>query len=64
MGNVTSVVFNIGQDGGTQGFGFSEVNIETTPAQQVPLPGTQALLGLGLSALGISRRRDIPRTGS
>jgi hypothetical protein len=57
MGNVTSVVFNIDQDGGTQGFGFSEINVDTTPTQQVPLPGTLALLGLGLSALGISRRR-------
>lgn len=56
MGNVTSVVFNIGQDGGTQGLGFSEINVDTTPTQQVPLPGTLALLGLGLSALGISRR--------
>ena len=64
MGNVTSVVFNIDQDGGTQGFGFSEINVDTTPAQQVPLPGTLALLGLGLSALGIARRRGIPRTGS
>lgn len=57
MGNVTSVVFNIDQDGGTQGFGFSEINVDTTPVQQVPVPGTLMLLGLGLSALGVSRRR-------
>ncbi|KQV47669.1 MULTISPECIES: PEP-CTERM sorting domain-containing protein [unclassified Duganella] len=57
MGNVISVVFNIGQDGGTQGFGFSEINVDTTPVQQLPVPGSLALLGLGLSALGISRRR-------
>jgi len=64
MGDVTSVVFNIDQDGGTQGFGFSEINVDTAPVQQIPVPGTLALLGLGLSALGISRRRGIPRTGS
>lgn len=57
MGDVTSVVFNIDQDGGTQGVGLSEINVDTTPAQQVPVPGTLALLGLGLSALGFSRRR-------
>lgn len=57
MGNVTSVVFNIDQDGGTQGFGFSEINVDTTPAQQLPIPGSLALLGLGLAALGIARRR-------
>lgn len=57
MGDVTSVVFNINQDGGTQGVGLAEINVDTTPAQQVPVPGSLALLGLGLSALGISRRR-------
>ncbi len=57
MGDVTSVVFNIDQDAGTQGVGLTEINVDTTPAQQVPVPGTLALLGLGLSALGISRRK-------
>lgn len=57
MGNVTSVVFNIDQDGGTQGVGLFEINVDTTPAQQVPLPGTLGLIGLGLSALGLARRR-------
>lgn len=57
MGDVTSVVFNIDQDGGTQGVGISEINVDTAPAQQLPLPGTLGLVGLGLSALGIARRR-------
>ena len=57
MGDVTSVVFNIDQDAGTQGVGLTEINVDTTPARQVPVPGTLALLGLGLSALGISRRK-------
>lgn len=57
MGNVTSVVFNIDQDGGTQGVGISEINVDNAPAAQVPLPGGLALLGLGLSALGLMRRR-------
>lgn len=58
MGDVTSVVFNIDQDGGTQGVGFSAIGVDTTPAQQVPVPGSLALLGLGLGALGISRGRN------
>jgi hypothetical protein len=57
MGDVTSVVFNIDQDGGTQGVGFSAISVDTTPVQQVPVPGSLALLGLGLSALGFTRRR-------
>ncbi|MGW8394835.1 hypothetical protein [Pseudoduganella sp. HUAS MS19] len=57
MGDVTSVVFNIDQDGGTQGVGFAEINVDTAPAQQLPLPDTLALLGLGLSALVLARRR-------
>ncbi|KQZ43232.1 PEP-CTERM sorting domain-containing protein [Duganella sp. Root1480D1] len=59
MGNVTSVVFNIDQDGGTQGVGLAEINVDSSPTQQVPVPGTLALLGLGLSALGMSRRRKV-----
>lgn len=57
MGNVTSVVFDIDQDGGTQGVGISEINVDTTPAAQVPLPGTLGLAALGLAALGLARRR-------
>jgi len=57
MGDVTSVVFNIAQDGGTQGVGMAEINV--APAlQPVPAPGTLGLLGLGLSALGLARRRQ------
>lgn len=58
MGNVTSVVFNIDQDGGTQGVGISEINVDNAPAQQVPLPGTLALFGLGLFTLRLARRRS------
>ena len=58
MGDVTSVVFNIDQDGGTQGVAFSEINVDPAPAQQVPVPGSLGLLGLGLSALGFARRRQ------
>lgn len=58
MGNVTSIVFNIDQDGGTQGVGFSAISVDNAPAQQVPVPGSLALLGLGLGALGFSRRRN------
>lgn len=57
MGDVTSVVFNIDQDGGTQGVGFSAISVDTAPAQQVPVPGTLGLAALGLSALGLARRR-------
>ncbi|WP_028102143.1 hypothetical protein [Pseudoduganella violaceinigra] len=57
MAGVTSVTFNIDQDGGTQGVGISEINVDTAPSQQLPLPGTLGLIGLGLSALGIARRR-------
>lgn len=58
MDAVTSVVFNIDQDGGTQGVAFSEISVDPAPAQQVPVPGSLALLGLGLSALGLARRRS------
>lgn len=58
MGSVTSVVFDIDQDGGTQGVGFSAISVDNAPAQQVPAPSTLALLGLGLSALGLARRRS------
>jgi len=61
MENVTSVVFNIDQDGGTQGVGISEINVDNAPAQQVPVPGSLALSGLGLAALGLVRRRRAPR---
>ncbi|XLZ69266.1 PEP-CTERM sorting domain-containing protein [Massilia sp. SR12] len=57
MGNVSSVVFNIDQDGGIQGVGISEINVDNAPAAQVPLPGSLALLGFGLSALRLARRR-------
>lgn len=57
MGNVTSVVFNIDQDGGTQGVGISELNVDSTPAQQLPLPGPLGLIGLGLTILSVTRRR-------
>lgn len=56
MGNVTSVTFDIDQDGGVQAVGMSAINVDTTPAA-VPLPGTLALLGLGFAAFGVSRRR-------
>lgn len=58
MQGVTSVVFNIDQDGGTQGVGFSAISVDAAPAQQLPVPGTLGLLGLGLSALGATRRRN------
>ncbi|WP_342119011.1 PEP-CTERM sorting domain-containing protein [Pseudoduganella sp. OTU4001] len=57
MGNVTSVIFDIDQDGGAQAVGLSELNVDTTPTQQVPVPGTLGLLGLGLPALVLARRR-------
>lgn len=57
MGNVTSVVFNIDQDGGTQGIGISEINVDNTPAQQLPLPGSLGLIGLGLTIFSVARRR-------
>lgn len=57
MANVTSVVFNIDQDGGTQGVGISEIIVDNAPTAQVPLPGSLALLGLGLSVFGLARRR-------
>lgn len=57
LGDVSSVVFNIDQDGGTQGVGISEIKVDTAPAQQLPLPGTLELAGFGLSALGMARRR-------
>jgi len=59
MGNITSVTFNIDQDGDIQALGLNGINVETTPddPQAVPLPSTLGLLGLGLAALGLSRRR-------
>lgn len=54
MGNVTSVTFNIDQDGSGQSVGLSAMNVDTSP---VPLPGTLALFGLGAAALGAARRR-------
>lgn len=57
MDNVTSVTFDIDQDGRGQVVGMSSANVNTAPAAAVPLPGTLALVGLGMAALGTARRR-------
>lgn len=57
MGNVTFVQFDILQDGGIQAVGMNGITVDNAQ-NSVPVPGTLALLGIGLAGLGALRRKQ------